>query len=92
MCELAERLPLQVLSLSGIPHLTDRGILALANSQPQLHELYISGCTKISQQAVNYITVRAIVSVRASTFTPEDKFVDAVVRNVFWGVVTNPNG
>ena len=43
------------LVLSGCLQLTDKSILAMAQTQPYLEELYISGCFRISSVAVRYL-------------------------------------
>lgn len=48
---------LVMIALAGIHDLTDKSILALAENCPNLRELYISGCAKITKQAVTYLKV-----------------------------------
>lgn len=49
---------LVMIALAGIHDLTDKSIVALAENCPDLRELYISGCAKITKQAVTYLKVR----------------------------------
>lgn len=48
---------LVMIALAGIHGLTDKSIVALAENCPDLRELYISGCAKITKQAVTYLKV-----------------------------------
>lgn len=48
---------LVTVALAGIHDLTDKCIVALAENCPNLRELYISGCAKITKQAVTYLKV-----------------------------------
>lgn len=58
VCEIAVHCPkLIMLALAGIHNLTDKCIVALAENCPYITELYISGCAKISRQAVTYLKV-----------------------------------
>ena len=62
ICELAKCCnKLIMLALAGIHNLTDKCILALANNCPHMEELYVSGCTKITKQALNYLSVIIMV-------------------------------
>ena len=54
---------LVMIALAGIHGLTDKCIFALANNCPNLRELYISGCAKITKQAVTYLKVCECVCV-----------------------------
>lgn len=59
VCEMAVHcLKLQMVALSGIHGLTDKCIIALAENCPYIEELYISGCAKITKQAIVYLQVR----------------------------------
>lgn len=57
VCELARRCSLRSLVLSGIHNLTDKCIFVLANSCPQLEEIFMNGCDQISPIAVRYLSV-----------------------------------
>ena len=58
VCEIAVYCrKLTMIALSGIHSLTDKCVLALAEKCPYIRELYISGCAKISRQAVTYLKV-----------------------------------
>jgi len=58
--EVARCLPLAVVVLSGLHHLTDRSIFALANSCPYLDEIYLNGCAKVTHEALMYLMVSGI--------------------------------
>ena len=50
--------PIEKLILSGIPRLTDKSIFTMASFIPNtLQSLYISGCTRVSKQACQYLKV-----------------------------------
>ena len=50
--------PIEKLVLSGNPKLTDRCVFTMASHLPNtLTSLFISGCTRISKQAVRYLKV-----------------------------------
>ena len=57
VCQLARLCPIRSLVLSGIHNLTDKCIFALANSRPQLEEIYLNGCAQITPAAVQYLCV-----------------------------------
>ena len=58
VCELARMCPLEEVILSGISGLTDRSVFALANCcTSTLSEMYASGCSMITQAAINYLKV-----------------------------------
>ena len=48
---------LTMVALAGIHSLTDKSVIALAENVPYLEELYISGCARITKQAVAYLKV-----------------------------------
>jgi hypothetical protein len=52
---------LVMLALAGIHDLTDHCIIALANHCPHMRELLVSGCAKITKQALAYLSVWIIV-------------------------------
>lgn len=52
---------LVTIALAGIHCLTDKSIVTLAENCPGLRELYISGCAKITKQAVTYLKVVVLV-------------------------------
>ena len=55
--QLALNCPLKCLVLSGISSLTDKVIFAIANHlQFSLREIYLSGCSKISNVALRYLS------------------------------------
>ena len=54
---LSIKCPLEVLVLAGLSLLTDKCIFTIANHlQSTLSEIYLSGCSKISTVALNYLT------------------------------------
>lgn len=54
---IAIKCPIICLVLSGISNLTDKIIFVIANNLCQyLEEIYLSGCSKISRVAINYLT------------------------------------
>ncbi|ELU07002.1 hypothetical protein CAPTEDRAFT_224967 [Capitella teleta] len=53
---MARNLPLTVLVLSGLNLLTDSCVYALANSCPQLEQLFVSGCSRVSRETVLWLT------------------------------------
>ncbi|KAK7110296.1 F-box/LRR-repeat protein 2-like [Littorina saxatilis] len=55
VCELVRQCPIKSLVLSGIHGLTDKCIFALANSRPELEEIYLNGCAQITPAAVRYL-------------------------------------
>lgn len=56
ICELARMCPVEEIVVSGVPSLTDRSVFALANCcTSTLKELYASGCSMITQAAINYL-------------------------------------
>ncbi|KAL8613085.1 hypothetical protein ACOMHN_035026 [Nucella lapillus] len=55
VCTLVKQCPIRSLVLSGILNLTDKCIFALANSRPELEEIYLNGCAHISPAAVRYL-------------------------------------
>ena len=58
VCELARMCPLEEVVLSGVSGLTDRSVFALANCcASTLKEIYASGCSMITQAAINYLKV-----------------------------------
>ena len=58
ICEMASGCPLlTLLAVAGVHCLTDKSIMALAEHCSHLEELYISGCDKITKQAVTYLKV-----------------------------------
>ena len=58
ICELARMCPLEEIVISGVSKLTDRSVLALANCcTSTLKELYASGCSMITEAALNYLKV-----------------------------------
>ena len=58
ICEMAAGCrQLSLLAVAGVHCLTDKSIMALAEHCPHLEELYISGCDKITKQAVTYLKV-----------------------------------
>ncbi|KAK2162790.1 hypothetical protein LSH36_91g01064 [Paralvinella palmiformis] len=79
---LAINCPLCSAMLSGLHNITDRSILALANNCPYLEELYISGCEKVSQAAVNYLQDMCIPRVYVSHRVPNSC---STVRNLDTG-------
>jgi F-box and leucine-rich repeat protein 2/20 len=55
--QIAIKCPIVCLILSGINNLTDKIIFVIANNLCQyLEEIYLSGCSKISRVAINYLT------------------------------------
>ena len=63
ICELARMCPLEEIVISGVSRLTDRSVFALANCcSSTLKELYASGCSMITQAAINYLKVFAFCS------------------------------
>ena len=61
VCELVRHCPIKSLVLSGIHNLTDKCIFALANSRPQLEEIYLNGCAQITPAAVRYLSVSVVI-------------------------------
>lgn len=62
VCELARMCPLEEVVLSGVSGLTDRSVFALANCcASTLKEIYASGCSMITQAAINYLKVIVIL-------------------------------
>lgn len=58
VCEIAIHCSkLTMIALAGIHNLTDKCVKALAENCPYLRELYLSGCAKITRQAVTYLKV-----------------------------------
>ncbi len=58
VCEIAVHCSrLQMIALAGIHDLTDKCIVALAENCPFIGELYLSGCAKITKQAITYLQV-----------------------------------
>ncbi|XP_076470806.1 uncharacterized protein LOC143300764 [Babylonia areolata] len=55
VCALVRNCPIRSLVLSGILNLTDKCIFALANSRPELEEIYLNGCAQITPAAVRYL-------------------------------------
>eukprot|EP00057_Strongylocentrotus_purpuratus_P003672 XP_003727116.1 PREDICTED: F-box protein SKP2B-like [Strongylocentrotus purpuratus] len=53
--ELTRCCPLEFIGLTGIHCITDKSIFALANNCPDLKTLFISGCSKVTTQATNYL-------------------------------------
>jgi hypothetical protein len=54
---IAIKCPISCLVLSGINNLTDKIVFVIANNlQFYLKEIYLSGCSKISQVALRYLT------------------------------------
>eukprot|EP00057_Strongylocentrotus_purpuratus_P012439 XP_011666913.1 PREDICTED: F-box/LRR-repeat protein 2-like [Strongylocentrotus purpuratus] len=53
--ELTRCCPLEDICLAGIHSITDKSIFALANNCPDLKNLSISGCSKVTTQATNYL-------------------------------------
>ena len=61
VCEIAVHCSqLSLLAVAGVHCLTDKSIMALAENCPYLEELYISGCDKITKQAVTYLKACAL--------------------------------
>ena len=54
---MARNVPLTVVVLSGLNHLTDKSVYALGNSCPYLEEVYLSGCSLVTRNAVHWLTV-----------------------------------
>ena len=50
-------LGLEEIVLSGLHNITDKSVLALANSCPELIYVYVSGCNKVTPASVNYLKV-----------------------------------
>lgn len=62
ICEIAVHCTqLILLAVAGVHCLTDKCIIALAEHCPYLEELYISGCDKITKQAVTYLKAGEVV-------------------------------
>lgn len=60
VCEIAVFCSqLSMLAVAGVHCLTDKCILALAENCPYIEELYLSGCAKITKQAVTYLKVNS---------------------------------
>ena len=58
VCEIAIHCSkLTMIALAGIHNLTDKCIKALAENCPYIREIYLSGCAKITRQAVTYLKV-----------------------------------
>ena len=58
VCEIAIHCSkLTMIALAGIHNLTDKCVKALAENCPYIRELYLSGCAKITRQAVTYLKV-----------------------------------
>ena len=58
VCEIAVHCSqLTMLAVAGVHSLTDKCIIALAENCPYIEELYLSGCVKITKQAVTYLKV-----------------------------------
>ncbi|XP_022080902.1 F-box/LRR-repeat protein 13-like [Acanthaster planci] len=55
LLDLIQYCPLQHVVISGIHKITDRCVLALANSCPDLKSLYASGCTMITAAGIRYL-------------------------------------
>eukprot|EP00057_Strongylocentrotus_purpuratus_P012441 XP_011666915.1 PREDICTED: F-box/LRR-repeat protein 2 [Strongylocentrotus purpuratus] len=53
--ELTRCCPLEDICLAGIHNITDKSIFALANNCPDLKTLFVSGCSKVTTQATNYL-------------------------------------
>lgn len=53
--ELTRYCPLEDISLAGVRSITDKSVFALANNCPDLKTLFVSGCSKITSQATNYL-------------------------------------
>ncbi|XP_063963538.1 F-box/LRR-repeat protein 2-like [Lytechinus pictus] len=53
--ELTRCCPLEDICLAGIHSITDKSVFALANNCPDLKTLFVSGCTKVTTQATNYL-------------------------------------
>ena len=70
VCEVARCLPLTCLVLSGLHNLTDRVIFTLANCCPYLEEIYLSGCARITREAVLYLMV-SMQSTLGAKFTEQ---------------------
>ena len=63
VCEIAVHCSkIHMIALAGIHSLTDKCIIALAENCPLIEELYISGCARITRQAVTYLKVRRVCS------------------------------
>lgn len=61
VCELAIHCKsLVMLALAGIHELTDQCIIALANNCPLMDEIHLSGCAKITKQALAFLSVSHI--------------------------------
>lgn len=58
VCEMAINCSkLTMVALAGVGHLTDKCVMALADNCHQIRELYVSGCAKITRQAITYLKV-----------------------------------
>lgn len=55
VCEVVRRCPIESLVVSGIHNLTDKCIFVLANTRPELKELFLNGCSQITPAAVRYL-------------------------------------
>ena len=61
ICEIAVSCSkLTMIALAGIHNLTDKCIIALAENCPDIRELYVSGCAKITRQAITYLKVNVL--------------------------------
>ena len=61
VCKLTYHCPLRYMVLAGIHNLTDKSIFAIANSCPNLEEIYLNGCAQITRQAIAYLMVRVVL-------------------------------
>ena len=67
VCALSLNCPkLRVLALSGVHCLTDKCVMMLADHCHLLEELYLSGCSHITKQAITYLKVYAVICTRAT--------------------------
>ena len=88
VCEIAVHCSkLQMIALAGIHGLTDKCIIALAENCAYIEELYLSGCAKITKQAVTYLKVRLwltlvmCLSVLLLSYSVQDCAVNRVFVN-----------
>ncbi|KAK3095521.1 hypothetical protein FSP39_015599 [Pinctada imbricata] len=55
LCNIARCCDLKTIVLSGLSSITDKAIFCIANHCHHLEEIYMNGCSKISQTTLNYL-------------------------------------
>lgn len=86
VCELARMCPLEEVVLSGVSRLTDRSVFALANCcASTLKEIYASGCSMITQAAINYLKDCSLKRIYVEHRTPNVDPDQVMAKNLDTG-------